>query len=125
MAPDPYHHIIHKLNDFNSILPNAGISAAVLAVMFTGTLAILAQALTPNGDVQNYRDITLEGALVVAVGVLWRALSQKDAQIAVKDAQLVKSTEVVTSALAASATSNAELRKIIEHLNESLQHARQ
>ena len=46
--------------------------------------------------------------------VLWRALGAKDVQIAAKDAQLIKSTEVVTQALAASAAANSELRRIIE-----------
>jgi hypothetical protein len=118
MAPDQYHHIVTKLSDVPTILPNIGVSAAVLAVMGTGITAILVQAVTPAADISWIEHLTLEGALVVAVGVLWRALSAKDAQ-------LVKSTEAVTSALASSAASNAELRKIIEHLNESLTRARQ
>ena len=117
MAPDQYHHLVHKLNDLDAMLPNVGITSAVLAVMGTGITAILVQAATPAADISWIEHLTLEGALVVAVGVLWRALSAKDAQ-------LVKSTEAVTSALASSAASNVELRKIIEHLNESLSQAR-
>ncbi len=117
MAPDQYHQIVNKLNDFHGVLPNAGITFGVVAVMVTGTIATLVQATTPAADISWVEHLTLEGALVVAVGVLWRALSSKDAQ-------LVKSTEAVTSALASSAASNVELRKIIEHLNESLSQAR-
>jgi hypothetical protein len=51
--------------------------------------------------------LTLEGAMVIAITILWRAYQQKDAL-------LVKSTEAVTSALAASSASNAELRGIIK-----------
>jgi hypothetical protein len=66
----------------------------------------------------------LEGALVVAVGVLWRALSTERAQN-------IKSTEAVTAALVSSTASsaelrasNAELRATIEHLRELVSDAR-
>lgn len=114
MAPDQYHHVINKLNDASGLFPNAGISAAVLAVMGTGIAAIVLQAATPGGSIEH---LGLDGALIVAVGVLWRALSAKDAQ-------LVKSTEAVTAALAASSASNVELRGVIEHLKESLNQVR-
>lgn len=106
MAPDKYHYVVNALNNIPS-LPGIGISASVLSVMSVGAANILIQATTPAVDISWIEHLTLEGALVVAVGVLWRALSAKDAQ-------LVESTRVVTGALAASATSNAELRKIIE-----------
>ena len=117
MAPDQYHHVVQKLNDFSAMLPNVGVSASVMAVLVTGTLATLLQATTPIADISWVEHLTLEGALVVAVGVLWRALSAERAQN-------IKSTEAVTAALVSSTASNAELRGVIEHLKESLSDAR-
>ena len=51
--------------------------------------------------------ITLVSALLVAVIVLWRSLQQKDNLS-------VEGTRQITLALTTAATSNAELRKIIE-----------
>jgi hypothetical protein len=51
--------------------------------------------------------LTLSAALVIAVGVLWKALVKKD------DA-LVQSTKIVTEALTSTAAANAELRHVIE-----------
>jgi hypothetical protein len=51
--------------------------------------------------------LTLTGALIIAVAVLWKSL-------AAKDIQLVTNTKTVTEALAAAAVSNAELRRIID-----------
>lgn len=115
MAPDQYHHVIQKLTDASGLFPNIGISASVLAVMGTGIAAILFQAATPGTS--SIEHLTLDGALVVAVGVLWRALSAERSQN-------VKSTEAVTAALVSSTASNAELRGVIEHLKESLNQAR-
>lgn len=123
MAPDKYHHIVNTLNNL-PLLPNIGVSLSVGAVLLIGAANILLQATTPAADISWAEHLTLEGALIAAVVVLWKALGSKDVQIALKDAQLVKSTEAVTMALAASAASNVELRKIIEHLNESLSQAR-
>jgi hypothetical protein len=72
----------------------------------------LAQAIAPIPSspldlAQVAEHLTLTGALIVAVVILWRALS-------VKDALIIKSTEEVTKALGATAASNAELRKIVE-----------
>lgn len=51
--------------------------------------------------------ITLAGALVMGVIVLWRALSSKDIQ-------LLATVKTVTEALALTSSSNSELRRIIE-----------
>ena len=102
MAPDQYHHLVHKLNDLDAMLPNVGITGAVLVSYGNRNHGDSgSEAATPAADISWIEHLTLEGALVVAVGVLWRALSAKDAQ-------LVKSTEAVTSALASSAASNVE-----------------
>jgi predicted O-methyltransferase YrrM len=69
------------------------------------------QVSTPN-DVSWVEHLTLEGGLIVAVGVLWRALVKKDDQ-------LMQSVRVATEALSANAASNMELRKIIEELVKS------
>jgi hypothetical protein len=50
--------------------------------------------------------LTLNGALICAVMMLWKALGRKDDL-------LVASTKTVTEALASAASSNAELRTII------------
>jgi hypothetical protein len=124
MAPDQYHHLVQKLNNFNAMFPSTGVSVSVLAVMATGTVATLVQATTPAADISWVEHLTLEGALVVAVGVLWRALSTERAQN-------IKSTEAVTAALVSSTASsaelrasNAELRATIEHLRELVSDAR-
>lgn len=115
MAPDRYHPIVSALNNLPG-LRGLGISASVVAVVVFAVANIVADIVPSPADVP-WEHLTLEGALIAAVVVLWRAL-------AVKDAQLVKSAEATTAALSASAASNAELRKIIEHLNESLTEAR-
>jgi hypothetical protein len=50
--------------------------------------------------------ITLEGAMVVALIVLWKSLQQKDMQ-------LVAATKLVSDALNTSTSSNSELRAVI------------
>jgi hypothetical protein len=62
---------------------------------------------SPMDLVQVAEHLTLTGALIVAVVILWRALS-------VKDTLIIKSTEEMTKALSSTAASNSELRKIIE-----------
>ena len=51
--------------------------------------------------------LTLNAALIVAVGVLWK-------QVGKKDDLLIHSTQTVTETLAAAAASNVELRRIID-----------
>jgi hypothetical protein len=55
----------------------------------------------------NVQQLTLVGALIIAVGVLWRALSSKDEA-------LVNATKMTTEALVTAATTSTELRHIIE-----------
>lgn len=86
--------------------------AGVMAVSVVGLMSQAAQIVTPGsvGPVDwstQAEHLTLSGAMVIAIAVLWRALVSKDAL-------LIQSTKIVTEALAASASSNAELRKIIE-----------
>jgi hypothetical protein len=66
------------------------------------------QAVTPQGDLVSQADrIGVTGALIAAVGVLWRALSKKDEAV-------LTATKSVTEALITAADSNRELRQIIE-----------
>ena len=73
------------------------ISAIILWVEQTADIPWLNQA----------EHLTLTGALMVAVGILWKSLDKKDNLI-------IKSTELTTTALNASTNSNIELRKVIE-----------
>ena len=96
-------------------------SASMAAIVVVSVAEILAQISAPTIPGVDIEHVSLEGVLVAAVVVLWRALTAKDVQI-------TESAKAVTAALTASASSNAELRKIIEdsvtsknHLTESLE----
>ena len=124
LAPDRLHHVFEFLGTA-PLTRGMAISFSVSAVLLFGVIGIIQQTQTAQ-DIP-YEHIGLEGALCAAVVVLWRALAAKDTQIAAKDAQLVAGVKVMTEALVAAATSNAELRKIIEdsvsaknHLTQSL-----
>lgn len=56
--------------------------------------------------------LTLSGAMVIAIVVLWKAYQAKDAL-------LVESTRAVTEALSSAAASNTELRGIIRESVEA------
>ena len=58
--------------------------------------------------------LTLSGALILAVFVLWKQIGKKDTDIARKDDLLIESAKTVTAALSAASASNIELRRIIE-----------
>jgi len=58
--------------------------------------------------------LTLSGALILAVFVLWKQVGKKDADIGRKDDLLIESAKTVTAALSAASASNIELRRIIE-----------
>jgi hypothetical protein len=58
--------------------------------------------------------LTLSGALILAVFVLWKQIGKKDTDIARKDDLLIESAKTVTAALSAAAASNIELRGIIK-----------
>lgn len=116
---DRFQQIIAVLSSFPGASEFA-VSVSVGAVLTISAANIVFQAVAP-ADVSWVEHLTLEGALVVAVAVLWRALTAKDAQ-------LMESTKKVTEALAIGAASNTELRasntelrKVVEHLSESLE----
>ena len=58
--------------------------------------------------------LTLSGALILAVFVLWKQIGKKDTDIARTDHLLIESAKTVTAALSAASVSNIELRRIIE-----------
>ena len=69
----------------------------------------------PNSDWMNAAEhLTLSGALILAVFVLWKQIGKKDVDIAKKDDLLIESAKTVTAALQAASASNIELRRIIE-----------
>ena len=68
---------------------------------------ILQSAQQASEFLTSARDATLVGTLITAVGVLWKNTSQKDKQ-------LLETTRMVVEALGQAASSNQELRKIIE-----------
>jgi hypothetical protein len=99
-----------------------GAVSAIKAVLIFGIIVWLSTALhafqsasTQGAVVAPFADqwvwtaehLTLSAALLLAVAVLWRNLTTKDAL-------LIASTATVTQALASAAASNAELRHIIE-----------
>jgi hypothetical protein len=62
--------------------------------------------------------LTLQGALILAVFVLWRSLQRKDSQnaalVEAKELQITKLVETTTAALITGAETQRELRKIVE-----------
>jgi hypothetical protein len=88
--------------------------AAVLTIMLLGGVNLawamqsVAQTLPASQDwTSSIEHLTLNAALIVAVGVLWK-------QVGKKDDLLIHSTQTVTETLAAAAASNVELRRIID-----------
>jgi hypothetical protein len=87
---------------------------AVLIIVLLGSVnlcwAIQSAVQTPmvspdwTGSIEH---LTLNGALICAVVVLWKQLGKKDDL-------LIASTQTVTETLAAAAASNVELRRIID-----------
>lgn len=74
----------------------------------------------PNSDWMNAAEhLTLSGALILAVIVLWKQIGKKDSDIAKKDDLLIESAKTVTAALTAAAASNIELRAIIKESVEA------
>jgi hypothetical protein len=87
---------------------------AVLTIMLLGGMNLawavqsVAQTLPASQDwTASIEHLTLNAALIVAVGVLWKQLGKKDDL-------LIHSAQTVTETLAAAAASNVELRRIID-----------
>ena len=68
--------------------------------------AVQAPLISPDWT-SSIEHLTLNGALICAVIVLWKQLGKKDDLV-------IASAQTVTETLAAAAASNVELRKIIE-----------
>jgi hypothetical protein len=104
-----------------SILAVDGMSVKSVMVLSLLSMAVL-QAQAASGSLPSAPDwistasqLTLQGALIVAVAILWKALG-------VKDALIVSSIKSVTEALQQSAATQAELRNVI---HESVETKRQ
>jgi len=119
--------------------------APVRAVLTLGTsgifLAQVGQVLPPTAvsTIDSAGRLTLDAALVIAVGVLWRAMSAilvtKDAKIAEKDAQIVAMATKVTETMVLVMEAVRELRATVAEqkiafetlpcaMREEQQHAR-
>ena len=79
----------------------------VQAIYVSAFLLLVQQALPDFGWVGQVERLGLTGALIIAVGVLWRSLSRKDDQ-------LTLITRQVTEALAFNTDTQKELRSIVE-----------
>lgn len=94
-----------------------GIASLSTILQVNQFMQVIAQAVVPNippntlpvsdAWVQMAEHLTLTGALMIAVFVLWK-------QNVAKDQLLIQSTKTVTDALAQSTASNVELRKVIQ-----------
>jgi hypothetical protein len=94
-----------------------GIASLSTFLQVNQFMQVIAQAVIPNippnalpvsdAWVQMAEHLTLTGALMIAVFVLWK-------QNVAKDQLLIQSTKTVTDALAQSTASNVELRKVIQ-----------
>ena len=105
MPPDRYHFFLNTINGIPvPLLRGAAISGSVGAVILISVANILIQSTTPS-DISWLEHLTLEGALVFAVIVLWRAL-------VAKDVQLMDNVKTVTQALTASTASARNIRWI-------------
>lgn len=84
----------------------------VLAILnvaqLSANILLQAQGTFPGTEWMNSAEhLTLSGALICAVVVLWKQLRKKDDM-------LIESAKTMTAALAGAAASNIELRRIIE-----------
>lgn len=94
-----------------------GIASLSTILQVNQFMQVIAQAVVPNippnvmpvsdAWVQMAEHLTLTGALMIAVFVLWK-------QNVAKDQLLIQSTKTVTDALSQSTASNVELRKVIQ-----------
>jgi hypothetical protein len=97
----------------------ARLSLLFVALCATGwAIQTTATGAEPGNWTLDVQRLTLVGALVVACGVLWRALA---AALAAKDIlakaysdALITATKSTTEALDTAAASNVELRRIVE-----------
>jgi len=82
---------------------------SVGAIYFTAAMLLIQQAVPDltSGTFAQVERLGLTGALVLAVGVLWRSMSKKDEQ-------LMSLTKQAAEALAFNTDTQKELRKIVE-----------
>ncbi len=109
------------------------ISAHVNKVLILGASGLaLAQVQIPQaGPLDSVGRLTLDGALIIAVGVLWKAMkdaraseetriAEKDKRIAEKDAQLIAMTTKVTEVMVMVIETNKELRQSNDEIGAAM-----
>lgn len=80
-------------------------SMPLVSTVFLATVILVDQVA--DLPISVWQQVTLQIALIIAVIALWRSNTAKDSLI-------VKYTELITASLTSQASSNAELRKVIE-----------
>lgn len=88
-----------------------GISASVASIVVLGSIA--AFQLQGPVDLSHIEQLTLTGALLTAVVVLWRALQMKDEL-------LIANANRTAEALLAANETNRELRRVIEEFHRAV-----
>lgn len=88
------------------------------AVFSLAVANLMFQAAPIPGSFDAAGRLTLDAALVVAVGVLWRALGSKDQRIAEKDGQVVAMATKATETMALVMEAVKELRGSVNELRE-------
>lgn len=108
--------MIHSLTDKNIL--GAMPTSFVLALAIYGLFSQITQIPAAVGDIGSAlataEHLTLTGALIIAVFILWKSLVKKD------DAQ-AETVRVVAGALASATAANIELRKTVEELKSAIQ----
>ncbi len=88
---------------------------ATMAVVAAYPMGVIQASQIPTLTGIDYAErLTLAGAMMLAVTVLWRSLASKDALV-------IQFAKTMTEALTAASESNKELRRIIEESVQSKQ----
>jgi hypothetical protein len=90
----------------------------IIAIATSGILLAQANPALPTGSLDSVGRLTLDGALIVAVGVLWRALGDKDRRIEQKDQQVIEMATKVTETMTAVLAAVSELRWAVNDLRQ-------
>ncbi len=86
-------------------------------IAFATSSLLLAQTIpTGAGSLDSIGRVSLDAALIIAVGVLWRKIDEKDAQLGKKDDQLIAMTSKVTEVMTSVMEAVKENRKTSEDL---------
>ncbi len=96
----------------------------VKSVLFLSSTGLAFAQLVPTGPLDSIGRLTLDGALVIAVGVLWKALATmtatKDARIAEKDTHIITMTAEMTKIMTMVIETNQELRRSNDEIGAAM-----